>query len=121
MSKLIRTALTAVGVIASIAVIGVASAAAADTASTGSPETRLPVVDGRTVTQVQAVDPKPGSDDHDFYQNATCNQAADRINDQIASGLNDLYAGKMEGAGTKFAAAVEMIEAVNSEGLCKIV
>jgi hypothetical protein len=122
MSKFIRTALTAVGVIASIAVIGVASAAAAIAPRTGT-ETHhpRPTADGRTVTQVKAVDPKPGSDNHDFYNNAMCNDQANQINAQIASGLNDLYGGKMASGATKLAAAVERIEAINAEGLCKIV
>jgi hypothetical protein len=120
MSKPTRSALAALaatGVIAATGVVGVASAAAA--ASTRSPERndpRLPVVDGRTVSHVEAVNPTHGPGSGLFYHNVFCNNAADRINEQIESGLKDLYAGNMEGAETKFGEAVETLRDAESDG-----
>jgi hypothetical protein len=113
MSKLIRTALAAVGVIASIAVLGVASAAAADTVSTRSPETRLPVVDGRTIAQVEYTGGSTWAPtEHDLM----CEDVANDANQQIAVGFNQLYDGKMADAAAWFGAAVETIRDGESKG-----
>ena len=113
MSKLIRTAFTAVGVIASIAVINVASATAADTASTGSTGTRLPVVDERTVAQLEYTGGSTWAPtEHDLM----CEDVANNANQQIAVGFNQLYDGKMADAAAWFGAAVETIRAGESDG-----
>ena len=108
MSKLIRTALGALAVASMIAVAGAGSAAAADTARTPGQEPRLPVVDGRTVTHVEASGthgPAEGS----INTKSACEGYATAINERIESGLKDLHGGNMSGAGEKFGEAVKLL------------
>lgn len=121
MTKVIRAAL-AVGVIASVAIFGVASAAAASVASTRSPESRgprLPIVNGRTITQVKATGTK-GPAGNSINTKASCVEDADFINATITAGLEALYAGNMTTAAKKFGEAGRLLEQSEREGICTI-